>query len=222
MQKYRQYQMLKKVKKVLNTPAKEEKIYAPANNIYMSDKSLNTGDSLLDPSRKLRMTQVEAAAQLLLQLISRLGDLQADFRVDGSSDPQFDATSTEIGIVFEELDGGMLFTEAEKAARRLQGAQGRKHGSIADDHATSDFNTMKTQVQDWQQETLRRKKKFNRVENGIRDLALNVNDVRCIQILRDRQTSVAALISTIEQGVPLLKIIFDKIQTSYGNLRLPP
>lgn len=216
MQRYREYRLLKKVKKVLNTEVKEE-TYAPPRNIYMGDKSLSTGDSILDPSRKLRMAQVETVARLLVQLIGRLDDSQADACGDRSADHQVEAVSAEIAIVFEELKGGVLFTEAEKITRRRRGAQGRIHGSIADDHATCDLATLKSQVQDWLQEHLRRKSKFKRVETGIRDLALNVNDVRCSQILRDRQAAVAALNSTTEQGMPLLQTIFDKIQ-NYANL----
>jgi hypothetical protein len=212
--------MLKKVKKVLNAPVKEE-TYTPSNNLYMSDRSLKNGDSFPDPARKLRMTQVEKVAQLLLQQISRLEELLAHVpQIDRQSDPEVEATSTEIEMVFEELDRGMLLTETEKAARRLEGAQCRRHGSITDDHATNILGVLRSEIQDWQQEKLRRKKKSNRVESGIRDLALNVNDVRCTQILRDRQTSIAALDSTIDKGIPLLKTIFSNVMSVNANLEL--
>ena len=38
-------------------------------------------------------------------------------------------------------------------------------------------------------------------------MSLNVDDVRCTHILRDRKTSVAALDSTVDLGVTLLKEI---------------
>ncbi len=210
--------MLRKVKKVLNAPVKED-VYTPVSKLYMSNKDLNNEDSILDPGRKLRMTQVKMVAQMLLQQITQLGELLEDVdQTDHVTDSEIGETSTDIQIVFEELDRGVLLTEAEKAARRLDTAQRGRHNYIADNQATSDLTTLRTQVQDWQQKNTRRWKKLNRVESGIRDLSLNVNDVRCTQILRDRQACVAALDSSIDQGIPLLKAVCRNVQTVYANL----
>lgn len=222
MQKYRQYRMLRKVKKVLNTPVKED-IYIPVNEIYVSDRTLNKEDSILDPGRKLQITQVRTVARLLLQQITRLSELLEDVhRFDHVMGSEVEATFTDIHILFEELDRGVLLTEAEKAARRIDGAQNGRHRCIANDQATSDLATLRLQLQGWQQENTRCWKKLNRVENGIRDLALNVNHVRCTQILLDRKSSIAALDSSVDHGISLLKAACSKVQIVCANLECLP
>lgn len=235
MNRYRQYRMIQKVKKLLDTPVTEE-VYTPSDRVYLSTnsslstnsldtnslstKSLSLKDSILDPRCTLRMKQVEAVARLLLQQIGRLQELYAGdcHQSDSNSKNDINGTLIEIEILFEELDSGLLWTEAEKATRRLQGDKSRLMGRWAEGHAEIDLNELVKQIQAWQQEKSRRKKRFNRVESSIRELALNVNDIRCTQILRDRKTSIAALDSALELGVPLLKDIFHKLQCACANL----
>jgi predicted nucleic acid-binding Zn-ribbon protein len=219
MNKYRQYRMMKKARKMLNTPVKEE-VYTPSSNVYMTDKSLRTGDDNLDPNRGLRMTQVDAVARLLLQQISRLEVLYADGHkhINRESKQDIDATSTEIGILFEELDQGVLLTEGEKTIRRLEARKSDCMVSSAENQASIDLTALSNQVQAWQQENTRRKKRLNRLESSIRELSLNVNDVRCTQILRDRKVSVAALGSTIDMGLRTLKDVFKQVQVACETL----
>jgi hypothetical protein len=219
MNKYRQYRMMRKVKKMLNEPVKGE-VYTPSSNVYMSSKSLKTGDNKLDPNRRLRMTQVETVARLLLQQISRLEVLYADGhkRINSESKQDIDAISTEIDILFDELDRGVLLTEAEKAIRQLEARKSGCMVSSAESQADIDLTALSDQVQAWQQEKTRRKKKLNRLESSIRELSLNVNDIRCTQILRDRKVSVTALDSTIDMGLRALQDVFKQVQAACESL----
>lgn len=213
MDRYRQYRMMKKVKKLLNTPVKEEN-YTPSKNLYMGNKSSNFEDSVLDPNHRLRMTQVEALARLLLQQIYRLEEMYSfpHDQIDRGTKFEIDKASLEINIKFEELDRGVLLTEAEKAACRLERVKSSPLVRSAQSYARIDFGALSNQIQDWQQEELRRKRRLKRLESSIQELSLNVNDVRCTQILRDRKTSVAALDSTIAQGVKLFRNVFGEIE----------
>jgi hypothetical protein len=211
--------MMKKVKKMLNEPVKEE-VYTPSSNVNMSNKSLKPGGDNLDPNRRLRMTQVDTVARLLLQQISRLEVLYADGhkRNNIESKQVIDATSTEIDILFEELDRGVLLTEAEKAIRQLEARKSGCMVSSAESQVSIDLPALSDQVQAWQQEKTRRKKKLNQLESSIRELSLNVNDIRCAQILRDRKASVTALDLTIDMGLRALQDIFKQVQVACESL----
>ncbi len=221
MEKYRQYRMMKKIKKLLNAPARKES-YTPSNDVYMSNRSLNTEDNVVDPNRRLRMTQVEVLTRLLLQQISRIEELYAGrcHEINNDSNHEIDETCIGIEILFEELDRGVLLTEAEKAAQRLERANSRPTASYTQKHASVDLGALGNQIKTWQQEKIRRKKRSDRLERSIRELSLNVNDVRCAQILRDRKTSVAALESTIDHGIVLLKDVFREVEIAWATHKL--
>lgn len=219
MKKYSQYRILKKVEKLLDVPVKED-VYTPPNNVFLSTKGLGPQDNILDARCTLRMAQIEAIARLLLQQISLLQRLDADagHQIDSDSKRNFDRTSAEILILFEEMDSGLLLTDAEKDAQRLKFAKSEVTRQTAENQARIDLSVLVSQVQDWQQEKSRRKKRFNRLHASIRELALNVNDIRCAQILRDSKTSFAALSSTIDLGLLLLRDIFQKVQIVCSSL----
>lgn len=219
MQKYRQYRALKKVKKLLSQPAKKE-IYTPPDNLYMSDKSLDTKITVLDPNRQLRLAQLENIARLLLQQLDRLEKLHTmrDWPINDAARQEIEATSTDIHIIFEEFNGGVLWTEAEKAARKRERTKFKPIANSPADQAIIDLAILTAQIQDWQQEKFRRKKKLTQLESSIHELALNVHDVRCAQIMRDRKTALAALDSTIRFGVTLLRDIFAQFQTVCATL----
>jgi hypothetical protein len=219
MNKYRDYRMLKKVKELLNTPIKEE-LYVLSNNIYMTNNSLKTEGKFSDPNRRLRVTQVEVVARLLLQQISRLeesgpGGIR---QLDRITAQELEATFRDLEILFEELDHGILLSEAEKATRRMKGAKSQNFAGSAEPHASTDLAALKAQISGWQQEKTRWKKRLNQVESSIRELGLNVNDVRCTQILQDKNASVAALDLAIDSGVSLLGEILNKAQAVYATL----
>jgi hypothetical protein len=206
--------MKRKIKKLLNAPAREGN-YKPRKNVYiLTDKSLNIGDSVIDPNSNLRMKQVEAAAQLLLKQIGRLEALSGSGHhvINNDWKQENEAQITEIDILFEEIDQGVLLTEAEKCARRVKKAAFGFRGVSSKGDENINLGALSKQIHDWQQEKLRRRMKLIRLESSIRELSLNVNDVRCTQILRDRKTSVAALESTMDTGIRLLKGIFKEIQ----------
>jgi hypothetical protein len=208
--------MIKKVQKLMNTPVKKE-IYEPSGNMYVSDKGLHPEDHSLDPNRILRMTQVDVVARLLLQQVNRLEVVNADRGSEKNNEMgiEIEGTFAEIDIVLEELSLGVLFTDAEKAEKRLQRTSLRSSSISAGDDTTINLGDLKAHIQGWQHEKLLRKKKFNRIERSISDLSLNVNDVRCSQISSDRRMSAAALDSTIDLGVPLLRDVHYKLQLLY-------
>jgi hypothetical protein len=220
MEKYRQYRMMKKVRKLLDAPAKQEEVYTPSNNLYLSRNDLTTKDNVLDPDRRMRMTHVEDVAQLLLQHIGRLEELHTGVlsQIDGDLRRETDGISKEIDILFEELDQGILLTEAEKDNRTVDGARSKYRLHFERTQTDINFGALRNRVHEWQQEKNRRKKKLNRLESSIRELSLNVNDVRCTHILRDRKTSLAALESAIDMGEKVLREVFRDAQIARGTL----
>lgn len=214
MEKYRQYRMMKKVKKLLNTPVQQEEEYTPSASLYVSDKTAIREETVLDPDRLWRMEHVEAAARFLLIQIALLDGLRTGVRsqITSGGTSSFDGISRGIGILFEELDRGVLLTEAEKD-NQIFGDVNFTPVSNCNEKANSiDLGAMSIQVQDWQKEKTRRRKKLLRLENSIRELSLNVNDARCTQIARDRKTSAAALESIVRMGIVLLKDVSRNVQ----------
>lgn len=206
--------MMKKVKKLLNTPVQEEDEYTFTNNLYISDKSAIKEETVLDPDRLWRMAHVEAVARFLLEQIVLLKGLYAGIRSQiGSGGQSFlDGISREVGILFEELDRGVLLTEAEKDNGKFRNVNFTHVTSRIEKPNSIDLSALSIRVQEWQKEKTRRRKKLIRLENSIRELSLNVNDARCTQIARDRKMSAAALESTIEMGIVLLKEVSRNVQ----------
>ncbi len=195
---------MKKVQKLLDTPVKSEDNYRSTTNIYVGDSSSRNGSRSRNPNQSLRTQQVCEVAQMLLEQISRFE------RISGSQAHYYELSSIQeafidISIIFSELDSAMLFTETEKNGQRLQAKTHPFRTGPETQHSTSELSLHRRQVENWLRERTARQRKVDRIDTTIDDLGVNVNDVRCSQILRERKQAIAALETTVTEGVRLLK-----------------
>lgn len=219
MGKFAQHRLLKKVKKILDTPVKSEEAYnASATSMYVGDKTGHSGNHESNPNHTLRKTQVSGIASMLLQQINRVEQLlQGGF---GGVEKDVNRVSigeafVDITIAFAELDVAMLFTEAEKSARRQKLIRLRSNMNLAPDSAREDIETLpvlRLGIEEWQLNHIRKQRKVSRVETTIRDLGLNVNDVRCSQILSEKREAVAAAEAAVTAGARLCRQTCRKLE----------
>ena len=151
----------------------------------------------------LRQQQVSGIASDLLLQINRIEKvLQHGHSAVNEGDMMaIDNAFLDFAIA-SELDAGILFTDAEKAARRQQlasrGATREVSDQARDDLA--ELALLRFRIEKWQLEKTKRQKRVERVETMIRDLDLNVNDVRCTPILNDKNKAVAGLEAAVDEG----------------------
>jgi hypothetical protein len=223
MGKLAQYRLLKKVKKILDTPVKNEEAYnVSATTMYIGDKTSRSGNHESNPSHTLHETQVSHIALMLLQQISRMeqplqGDLDAVENDDKST--LIGKAFVDIAIAFAELDVAILFTEAEKSARRQKLARLRSNPDLGTDPSCNNAETLQVlrlRIEEWQLENIRKQRKVSRVETTIRDLGLNVNDVRCAQILSEKREAVAAAEATVTAGARLCRQTCKKLEGMFA------
>lgn len=212
MGKFAQYRFLKKVKKMLDTPVKSEDLYdVSAAPIYIGDKRSRRESYESNPNQSLRRTQVNEIASMLLQQISRLEQMLgggADAMGDDRNTAAIGNAFIDIAVAFAELDAALLFTEAEKAARRQKLSMLGLRLNLGSDSTGNNEATLallRIQIQDWQLESRRKLRRVKRIETTIRDLGLNVNDVRCAQILSEKNEAVAASEAVITAGARLCR-----------------
>ena len=223
MGKLAQYRFLKQVKKMLDTPVKQEEIYdVSTTSMYIGDKSSRNRNHGTSPNQSLRQQQVSGIASDLLLQINRIekvlqhghsGINEGDMVAIGNAFLDF-------AIAFSELDAGILFTDAEKAARRQQLAAHRPTRE-ASDQARDDLAELallRFQIEKWQLEKTKRQKRVERVETTIRDLNLNVNDVRCASILNDKNKAVAGLEAAVDEGARLCRHVCAKLGSMYSRV----
>jgi hypothetical protein len=226
MGKLAQYRFLKKVKRMLDTPVKNEDTYDVSSSpMYIGDKSSHDDQQESNPNHSLRRTQVSDITSMLLQQISRMEKLQQighDAMNDDENSAVIDKTFIDIAILFAELEAAMLFTEAEKAHRRQQLARLDLKLHSGPDIVGNDVETLphlRLQIEDWQIENTRKQRKLSRIETTIRDLGLNVNDVRCTQILREKKDAVAALEAAITAGARLCRQTWKKLEGMFAEAK---
>jgi hypothetical protein len=163
---------------------------------------------------------------MLLEQISRLeqmlrrgggdDDDDDDIGNDSHNNAAIGNAFIDIAVALAELDAAILFTEAEKAAAAAAIARRQKLLSTLrsrldleePDSAGNRAETLtllRLRIQDWQRESAQRQKKVNRVETTIRDLGLNVNDVRCAKILSEQKDAVAAADAVTTAGATLCR-----------------
>ena len=224
MGKLAQYRFLKQVKKILDTPVKQEETYiVSTSSIYIGDKSSRNRNHGTNPSKSLRQQQVSGIASDLLLQINRIEKvLQHDHSAVNDGDMvAIDNAFLDLATAFSELDAGILFTDAEKAARRQQLAS-REVMREASDQARDDpaeLALLRFQIEKWQLEKAKRQKRIERVETTIRDLDLNVNDVRCTPILNDKNKAVAGLEAAVDEGARLCRHVCAKLGSMYGRVK---
>jgi hypothetical protein len=218
MGKLAQYRFLKQVKKMLDTPVKQEEIYdVSTTSMYIGGKSFRNRNHSASPNQSLRQQQVGGIASDLLLQINRIEKvLQHGHSADNEGDMvAIDNAFLDFAIAFSELDAGILFTDAEKAARRQQLAS-RGATREASDQARDDLAELallRFQIEKWQLEKTKRQKRVERVETMIRDLDLNVNDVRCTPILNDKNKAVAGLKAAVDEGARLCRHVCAKLRS---------
>jgi hypothetical protein len=224
MGKLAQYRFLKKLREMLDTPVRNEDSYdVSAAPIYIGDKRWRSESDESNPSHSLRRTQVKEIVSMLLEQISRLEQMLR--RGGGGDDDDIGNGShnnaaignafIDIAVALAELDAAILFTEAEKAAAVAAIARRQKLSSTLRSrldlkpdsvgNCSETLTLLRLQIQDWQLESAQRQKKVKRVETTIRDLGLNVNDVRCAKILREQKDAVAASEAVTTAGATLCR-----------------
>ena len=220
-----QYRLLKKVKKMLDTPAKTEKLYdVSLVSMYIGDKSSCSENYESNPNHNLRRTQINEIALMLHRQMDNMEEpLQGgshDALCRDKNTITIQEAFVDIAVAFLELDRAMLFTETEKMVQRRQHASrlGVKQ-ELRPDASCRDSDLlarMRGELQDWKSEVTQRQRKVGRVETTIRDLGLNVNDVRCAQILSEKKRATAALEVVVSEGARLCRHVYQKLQGVYN------
>lgn len=204
MEKLKQYRFLKKVEKMLNKPAPSDENYdGSMGTMYVGATAPRTAGYFADSAVSVRQGQVKKIAELLLEVIELLeiGDEDVEPRL------------VDLDVRFQELDLGLLFTDQETDERSLQAAAKRKERAEgAEKHLSSvDLEEMRSQISQWQKEQLERKRRLYKVETTVRDLGVNINDVRCRNLDTDRRAALATLKGSTASGVKMLKEIMQKL-----------
>ena len=222
MGKLAQYRLLKKVKKMLDRPANNEETYdVSASSMYIGDRSSRCEKYESNPYHSLRRTQINEIASMLFQQISRMEPLLQRGRdaMDGNDKSvATDEAFIDIAVAFLELDRAILFTEAEKVTQKQHASEVREKQGLAL-HPKCDDNDLltlaKVQIEDWQRDITQRQRKLTRVETTIRDLGLNVNDIRCTQTLSERKRATTALEAAVSEGARLCRHVYQMLQNLY-------
>ena len=224
MGKLAQYRFFKQVIKILDTPVKQEEIYdVSTKSMYIGDKSSRNQDPGTNPNQSLRQQQVGGIASDLLLQINRIEKVlqHGHSAVNEGDMVAIDNAFLDFAIAFSELDAGTLFTDAEKAARR-QRLVSRMVTREASDQARDDLaelTLLRFQIEKWQLEKTKRQRRVERVETTIRDLDLNVNDVRCTPILNDKNKAVAGLEAAVDEGARLCRHVCAKLGSMYDRVK---
>lgn len=222
MGKLAQYRLLKKVKKMLDKPVNNEETYdVSASSMYIGDRSSRSEKYESNPNHSLRRTQINEIASMLLQQISRMEPLLQRGRdaMDGNDNSvATDEAFIDIAVAFLQVDRAILFTEAEKVTQRQRAGEVRAKQGVALNPMCDDNDLLtltKMQIEEWQRDTTQRQRKLARVETTIRDLGLNVNDIRCTQILSERKRATAALEAAVSEGARVCRHVYQMLQDLY-------
>lgn len=223
MGKLARYRLLKKVQKMLDAPVKSEESYeSSSSSMYVGDRSSRSEKHESNPNYSLRRTQVNEIASMLLQQICRMENMLQgghDAASDDSNSVVIDNAFTDIAIAFAELDAAMVFTEAEKATRREEQAKLKSKLNFRPSPTCNAEETLALlclQIEEWQLENMRKQRKISRVDMTIQDLGLNINDMRCAQILSDRKEAVAASEAAITSGARLCRQTWKELEGMFA------
>jgi hypothetical protein len=224
MGKLAQYRFLKQVKKILDTPVKQEEIYdVSTTSMYIGDKSSRNRNHGTNPNQSLRQQQVNGIASDLLLQINRIEKVLqcGPSAIHEGNMVAIDNAFLDFAIALSELDARMLFTEAEKTARRQQLAARRVTREASDQPRDdlAELARLRFRIEKWQLEKAKRQKRVGRVETMIQDLGLNVNDVRCTSILHDQSKAVAGLEAVVDEGARLCRHACATLESIYGRAK---
>jgi hypothetical protein len=214
MQKFKQHMFLKKVEKLLNTPApKPENYDSTIDTAYVGATAPRTAGHFADSAVSMRHGQVKGIAELVGRAV---GVLEGEVNGEGG-DRDVEARLVEVEVKFQELDLGLLFTEQEEAERMATAAERRKAQASrvrakSTNVSMAELEATKTRITQWQKEQLQHKRRLYKIENTVRDLGVNINDYRCRGLDRDRRAALASLNASTNEGVRMLRRVVGELE----------
>jgi hypothetical protein len=222
MQKFKQRLFLKKVEKLLNKPAPQAEIYdTTMHTMYVGATGPRTAGHFADSAVSVKLGQVKRIVEMVDGVLEVL---LVDEEANGED---VEARFMELEVRFQEMDLGLLFTQQEEAERRIVVARRRRERVkvVAESqtdvererrHVVSraDLEGMRSQIRLWQKEQLERKRRLYKIETTVRDLGVNINDVRCRGLDRDRRVALASLNMSTDSGIRILREIVEVLGRS--------
>ena len=217
MGKLKNHLILKKVSKLLNTAPRPEENYthdAPA--MFIGAQNPRTASHFANGTVALRQTQVKETVQRVLEVIEALkGEAGRESVV---------LTLGELDVRFEEMEMELLLTDSERAGKAAE-AGGRRvsmckeavaaRGTGSDGNmkpSKAELEEMQLQVLRWQKEQGEQKRKLYKIETTVRDLGLNVHDLRCRGLESERRAALATLQASTAQMVTRLKGVVRRLE----------
>jgi hypothetical protein len=221
MQKFKQRLFLKKVEKLLKTPAPAPENYdSTVDSMYVGATAPRTAGHFADSAVSVRQEQVKRIAEMVVGI---LGVLEGVGEEDGKDivKEDMEARLVEVEVRFQELDLGLLFTAQEEDERRSVAAarwkaQAQGAGARRKNLSMAELEATKSQISQWQKEQLQRKRRLYKIENMVRDLGVNINDPRCRALDRDRRAGLGSLNASTDEGVRMLREVAGLLGCGMG------
>ena len=221
MQKFKQRLFLKKVEKLLNKPAPQAEIYdTTMHTMYVGATAPRTAGHFADSAVSVKLGQVKRIAEMVGGVLEVL---LLDEEGDGED---IEARFVELEVRFQEMDLGLLFTQQEEVERRMSVARRRRErvkvtaesethpGERKNAMSKTDLEVMRGRILQWQKEQLEQKRRLYKIETMVRDLGVNINDVRCRGLDRDRRAAVASLKGSTDSGIKMFREIVEVLGRS--------
>lgn len=195
---------------MLDAPARPEESYdelGSSSTMFIGASAPRSAGHFANGTVSTRQNQVKDITAKTLGLIDSLEKGGEDVGL----------LLVELDVQFQELDLGLLFTDQEKVEcsraaagkRREQIAPAALEGGAA---KPADLEGMKAQIAQWMKEQLERKRKLYKVETMVRDLGVNVNDVRCQRLEEDRRRALVKLKESTDTGVRILREVMETLK----------
>ena len=194
----------------------------------------------ISPDQSLRISQIKVLAEMMNELCVRFDRFRhqisgIDFatlrsserenvQVGGSGTGDEDGLRDHvlgIQILLQELKTGLVFTEAEKEAKRTEQAVSLPLPSQLSESASrisaATLSEIQKKVLDFRTELNQRQRAVAKVERTVKDLGVNVNDARCSAILRDQRTAETRLAKCLDEIVRFFRREFEGILRIQGQ-----
>lgn len=222
MQKFKQRLFLKKVEKLLNTPASGPENYdSTIDSMYVGATAPRTAGHFADSAVTVRQGQVKMIAEMVVGILGRLEESGGEEDGQGTVKEDVEARLVEVEVRFLELDLGLLFTAQEEDEKRSAAAERRKAqaqgaGARRKKLSVAELEATKSRISQWQKEQLQQKRRLYKIENTVRDLGVNINDLRCRALDRDRRAALGSLNSSTDEGVTMLRQVAGLLGGAMG------
>jgi hypothetical protein len=207
MEKLKQYRLLKKIKKMLDAPARPEEGYDASGistAMFIGASTPRSASHFANGTVSFRQNQVKEIAARMLELI--------DLLEKGGNEPG--PVFVDLHVRFQELDLSLLFTDQERAERAAL-TRKKKTAPLCIDSTVPklmDLEGVRARIAQWMKEQLERKRRLYKIETMVRDLGVNVNDVRCRGLETDRRVALARLNESTDVGVRMLRDLMGKLE----------